>query len=251
MAYNIEKFDAYVVDPDLASRAKLKSAAMAVNEFGRISLVNSLRDAAAKLESGDRCDVCFISYAFSQADVTKFITESKNTHVGRDTAFVVLLKGRDQNNETVATNVLVGADGFLFEPYSVESLVGITKLARKIKGDRAEGRERVALTLLVQDLMKQLDLVVCMKTSGVSPTTSMKKLHELSDTIRALSDDKRAIYFEIVEKLFSEAQPSRKPTRAKYAGASERLRKKFEASESQKSLSSETGGPANGEEDKQ
>ena len=247
MAYNIEKYDAFVVDPDLGSRAKLKSAAMAVNEFGRISLVNSLREATAKLEAGDRGDVCFIAYTFSQAEVTKFITDAKNAHIGLDTAFVVLLKGKDQNNETVATNVLLGADGFLFEPYSVESLVGITKLACKVKGERAAARERVALTLVIQDIIKQLDLVVEMKSSGASPSTSMKKLEEMTASIRKLTNEKRDIYYEIMEKLLSEIPPPRKPVKAKYAGASERLRKKFETTSSP-SNPSPIGGSLDSEE---
>jgi len=223
------KYDSIIVDPDLDSRMRLKQAMASVYEFGKTVQVTNFQEAVHKLEGVEPFDVVFISYRIDQEEISAFIKRAKQAKIGQDAAYVLVLQTKNQDTSTVAKNVMVGADGFLFEPYSVDLLMEITHLSSKVKVERTDTREKAAIRLLVQDVMGQIDQVSYIKTCQMDVGTSMKKLRDLCSVFQNLESSKLNVYYESALKAFEEAPPPRNvPQHKKYAGVSSRIRKKME-----------------------
>ena len=223
------RYNALIVDSDLQSRMRLKQATASVVEFGDVDQIGSIRDALNRLASDKRCDLVFISHNFSSEESAHFIREGKKLKQGQDSAYVLVLKSKDQESSTVAASVMQGADGILFEPYSVEILVELAKLAAKIRRERGDARERVALNLMVSEIMNQLDLVAFLKSCEMETGRSQRKLGELCQVLHKLEQEKISLYYEVAVTAFEAAQLPKKAFQIKkYKGASDRVKKILE-----------------------
>ncbi len=223
-----EKFTAWVVDNDMAARMRLKQATSSVPTFGNVKLLNTLDETARSLESSGHVDVIFIARRFSQEEITRSVAKCKSTPGGRDSAYVIVLRTEDQDSNTVAQNVLLGADGFLLEPYSVDNLVEITRLAARVKQERSVEREQAAIRFLIQDVIKQVDRVAYIKACGFDVGRNLKKLKDMCAVFDDLLGDSKDLYYENAIKLFSEA-PVPEVVAKSYKGVSDRVRKRMEA----------------------
>ena len=99
--------------------------------FPTVHVANSLQEAERHL-SEEPIDIVFIAIREDGDVVNRFIKRLKQELAGRDAAYVLLLEGR-RNSVEIARTLLDGADALLLEPYSVESLHAISRLAEKIK----------------------------------------------------------------------------------------------------------------------
>ena len=223
------KYDAFIVDSDIDTRMRLRQATSSVPQFGKIHVFSSPRECTQKLQlGGDHCDVIFLSSKFEMSEVQEFIRLAKETKTGQDSAYILVLGARDQGSGVIANNVMIGVDGFLFEPYSVDQLVEITGLSAKVKRERSASRERIGLTLLLTDIINQVDLVAYLKSLGHEPGTSLKKLKDLTQGLAALSPESFQVYVELAIKLFSDAPIPKKAFKTEnYKGASSRVKKKM------------------------
>ncbi len=225
-----KKYDTIIIDPDLDSRMRLKQAMSAVYNFGKTYQVINLDESLSRLKTGtETIDVIFVSYRFPQDEITKFIQQAKETKNGQDCAYVLVLKSKDQDSSTVAQNVMIGADGFLFEPYSVDVLLEMTQLAARVKVERSGAREKAAINMLVQDVIGQIDQVSYIKSCKIDIGGSMKKLRDLCSFFQSLGPEKVSLYYDSALKSFEEAPvPKNVFQHKKYSGVSSRIKKKME-----------------------
>lgn len=228
MAVNPHKFDAILVDPDLNSRMRLKQATTAVPQFGVVQQTSTITEALSRMGSGDKCDVIFLSARLEQAEITSFIKKAKETKAGQDTAYVLVLKS-GADGATIAQNVIGGADGMLFEPYSVDYLYEITNLAARVKKERSDFREKAAIQMLVQDLILQVDQLAYLKSCSMDTTRAFKRLKESCDFVRGLSPESVQSYYDLAVDSFQAAPiPAQVSKYKKYGGASDRIKKRME-----------------------
>jgi response regulator RpfG family c-di-GMP phosphodiesterase len=224
-----KRYDTITIDPDLDSRMRLKQAMSSVYNFGKNFQSQSLDDARSRLGGSEPIDVVFVSSRYSQEDIKNFILKGKETKYGQDCAYVLVLQAKDQHSSSVAQNVMIGTDGFLFEPYSVDQLLEITRLAARVKKERGDARERAAVQLLVQDVINQLDQVAYLRSCSVESANGMKKLKDLCSMFHTLTGEKLDIYYQSAVKAFEEAPiPKAVYQPKKYGGVSSRIKKKLE-----------------------
>ena len=222
-------YSALVADPDARTRMLLKHATSAVANFKTVHLYHGLNQTLSKLEGDEHCDVVFVSYKFDHNEVRQFITTARETLQGRDAAYVMVSKMEEQDSTTIAEQVMVGTDGFLFEPYSVDSLIEITKLASRVRRERSEARQATALEFVITEFMNHINLIAYSKSMGLDVGRAMRKLREMSCFLHTLEDDSKQIYFNLVTDIFKNAPvPTRIFQRKKYTGASTLVRKKME-----------------------
>lgn len=222
-----KKYNAIVIDPDTQARMRLKTATASVPFFGEVRLQSSLDETLRMLNSAAHQDVVFIANRFEQKDITRFVKGGKETQGGQDSAYVIVLSTKDQESTAVASNVLGGADGLLFEPYSVDQLVEITELAARIKAERSQEREAAALKFLMQDIVKQIDRVAYIKSCGFDVGRNLKLLKDMCGVFETLDEATMALYYEIAAIAFESAPVPNYPKK-NYKGVSERVRKKME-----------------------
>ena len=223
-----ERFDAIILDPEVSARMLLKQATLSVSQFGEVSHYGTPKEAVGHLLTKVRCDIFFISHRIAEDDANTFMQSAKETAQGRDAAFVLMLGANDQNSATLAKNVIAGLDGFLFEPYSVDSLLEITKLAAKVHNERSSAREAAALALLIQQIIPQLDLLAELRKAGMEAGITGRTLRETCSVLAQLENESFAVYVDTAVRLFGMAPISKPKVLRQYAGPSKRLQRKME-----------------------
>lgn len=223
----MKKYESIVIDNDMAARMRLKTATTSVPSFGNVRMISTLHEAQSVLSASGHVDVIFISNRFPDREINPFIKSAKETGGGQDSAYILVLKTEDQESNTVAKNVLGGADGCLLEPYSVDQLVEITDLAARVKQERSQERQAAALRFLVQDTMKQLDRVWYLKSCGFDVGINMRKLKDMCKVFETLETESHELYLEIVVDAFEKAPLPAFPVK-KYKGVSDRVKKRME-----------------------
>lgn len=191
------KFSSLIIDPEMASRGKLRQAAHNVHTFARVLSLSNMEDGISKLQSDHRCDIVFISHNFQVNDIENFIQIAKTTTQGKHCAYILVGKAGSQNKHSVINNVFLGIDGFLFEPFSVDSLREIAEIAAKIKAKNSIERERAAIQLLAETLMGELDHIAKLKARGRDIKMSMLNFAMSCELIRNLNPDALELYYEI------------------------------------------------------
>lgn len=224
------KFESVVVDPDIESRMRLKQATASVHHFGRLVQATTLPEALEKIEASEfSFDVVFLSYRFSQEQLAAFVKSAKALKNSEDSAYVLMLRNENQDSTTVAQTMMIGGDGMLFEPYSVDYLVEITQLAAKVKKERSDARERAVIALLINDIIKQVDKVSYIKACNFDFGTSMKQLRDMCGVIAGLDQEKLPFYIKSAVEAFEAAPlPVELLQQKKYTGVSSRIRRKVE-----------------------
>lgn len=219
-----EKFEAIIVDPDIDSRMRLKQATTAVHNFGKVYQLNTPKEALEKLCSGERADVIFVSHRFDEGMVKDFIAEGKKSQGGQDAAYILVLKAKDQGGSVVAQSMLMGVDGMLFEPYSVDQLVEITQLASRVRKERSDARAEAAIKILVNEMMNHLDAVAGNLAKDLEAGRSVKSLKDAAATIPTDPEQFKK-YLDIGGEMFINA-PTPKTIfgRTRYAGPSKRIK---------------------------
>ncbi len=222
------KYNALIVDTDLDRRMRLKSATTSVVQFGKVNLLNDLDDAKNQISGGKAFDVIFVSSIFEQGPISEFIKSAKELEAARDAAYVLVLQTKDQESSNVASNVMIGADGMLFEPYSVDSLVEITELAAQVKKDRSLQREQAAIGFLLDDVLQQIDMLAYLKSAGYDVGRGIRRFKQMCSVFETLEKDSKQLYYNIAIEKFSNAPFPKKMYQKNYSGASKRVKERME-----------------------
>lgn len=223
------RLNCILVQDDMNSRMRLKQAMSSVVDFGQLNQLGTLPEALRELERDTICDVVFVSTSYEMKAIEEFITKAKTTKQGQDSAYVALIKSQSEGNTLIATLMMAGANGFLCEPYSVDNLVEITRIATKVRKERSEAREKAAITLHMKEVMNQLDLVAYLKQSGCEPGTSLRVLREMCETIQRRSGESLETYHRIAIDLFENADLPKQAFKTKvYGGVSSRVKARME-----------------------
>lgn len=226
----MQYFDSFIIDTDLEARMRLRQAMTSISSFKNAVQLGSIRDSIKKLETTfSPVDVIFISYRIDEAEVQQFISIAKNTVCTQDAAFILIKNSNDQNTSSIAASMLAGADGLLFEPFSVDQLVEITTLANKVKSDRSSAREAVALKFILSDVINQIDQAAYLKAMEYETAQCMKKLKDMCSVFQSLSPDSILTYQKLAIEAFESAPiPKMVFQKKKYVGNSSRVQKRME-----------------------
>ena len=225
----LRRLNCILVQDDINSRMRLKQAMSSVVDFGQLNQMGAFGEALKELERDIIWDVVFVSTTFDIKAIEDFIEKAKKTKQGQDSAYVALMKSQSEGNALIATLMMAGVNGFLNEPYSVDNLVEITHLATKVRKERSEAREKAAISLLMKDIMKQIDLVAYLKQSGCEPGTSLRALKDMCESIQRRSGESLETYLKIAVDIFENAELPKQAFQTKlYGGVSSRIKARME-----------------------
>lgn len=219
----------YIVDSDVERKLRLKQATTPVSMFRQTLLFNTLYETLSRLETDDGGDIIFLSTRFPEKDISDFISRAKQSKRGQDSTFVMVLAVKEQQSPKLPEYMLLGIDGFLFEPYSVDGLLETANLAIKIKRERKEAREKLAMTVMVKDVIKQIDSLSLTKKLGLTSSKVSARLEALNGSIKRLSPDSLQVFLSVlVEEMINAPLPEKMAQMQSYAGASSRVKKILE-----------------------
>lgn len=225
----MEQFEAVIIDPELEARTRLRQATLALPAFGKVVQAAGSRDAHERIKDLDRPDIIFLSYRLGEETIKSYVLEAKQASETQDSAFVMVLGEQSQASTTIASSMLIGVDGFLFEPFSVDSLMEITKLATRVKTERAAFRQRGAIKLLVAQIASQIDVVAQLRCNGHEGAISTRSLREMCTVLTTLEAPAKEYYYEtLVDQFGNLPVPLERSQTKLYNGASKRLRQRVE-----------------------
>ena len=224
----VNSFRAVFLDPDEAARARLKIATSSLDCFEALHGCGTFHDGLRLIQRYARVDLIFLSEKITPNKINEFIEIARRQPNCAAAVFIVI-KQSASSGLSPADAVLIGADGMLCEPFSVDNLMEVVKLATKLGQERELVRNKISITLLVTDAINQLDAAAYLMARGSNPGALLKSLRDLKKKIRALPEDYNALFQNIFMKLVDKTFPMTNSLATKiYEGASARVRKKTE-----------------------
>jgi CheY-like chemotaxis protein len=222
----MDNYCALIVDGNLEHRARLRLVMRASLLFPTVHVANSLQEAERHL-SQKPTDIVFLAMREDAEGISRFIQRFKQDPAGRDAAYVLLLEGR-RDSVVIARTLVDGADAILLEPYSVESLHTISRLAEKMKKERSRARMQVPLRLLVREIAAQLSQVARLEKSGASGSVSRGVLREMCSVLGELDQETLSLYFEVILDVFPKLPATHSSVHVPtYHGISQRVRNNY------------------------
>lgn len=226
-----KKYQAMIIDSELDSRMRLKNATAAVHQFGEVRQISKPREALAKLENmaPGEMDVVFLASSNDIQEVGTFVGQAKELPGGRDAAYLLVLKGHSQDKSIIAKSVIAGADGFLFEPYSVDRLVEITELSSKIRTQRGQEREKMAVTMTLNDIIPQIDYAALLLTCMMDATSALSKLKKQGAIFQNLPPESLDNFCNVARQIFGSVTKPRVQGDSKSRALMKRMADKMKA----------------------
>jgi len=222
------KFNLLIIMSDIDRRTNLKRAAYfnqsdADPIFNKIFTCTTLQEGLAGIDSHVmRFDVVIFSDDFHQEQIKQFIRRAKSL-VKEKMGYISVVKPRNRELTKITETLVAGVDGFLCEPYSVDTLKEITKLAEKIRRFNQEQRVLGAAQAMILVMLDEIDKLA--ERSKIAPPTDKgfsAKVHASARMLRTLSKDSRSQYMELLFKICAKRQPPL--LGSGYRGASRRVK---------------------------
>ncbi len=222
-------FHALGVDPDTSSRMRLKQATLAVPLFRDVGLFSHINEAFNKLEAaGSEYDVLFVSERLPENEVAHFVSQAKTFERSRDAAIVLLIAGSSATDSNAAQKLLEGFDGCLVEPYSVDALTEITRLAAVVKRRNWQDRQRVVINFLIQDIIKRIDRLAYIKQCQARIGEVLAQFRKTCAAFSEFDEFCLSEYFNAAADAFAKTAPYQGvPGYAEYKGVSTRIKKRM------------------------
>jgi hypothetical protein len=220
-----------VVDAQIESRMRLRAMASAVHLFDKVHQVNSLKEALSRLNTDLDVDIVLIASSFTENEVTGFIKEALLTEFGSDAIFVLVAKSKAEVTKRSSANQeqLVGPDGYVFEPCSVETLTGLSELIEPVRADRASNREMLSIQSVIQEIMTHLDHLAEVTRLEYDTSKAKEKLARKCRRLQKLNASALDRYFEMAIMQFNTARPAIIVDGAmRYTGKNRRVQGKIE-----------------------
>ena len=153
-----EQLNALIIDSRSGSRSRIREAIANTPLIENLTLSHGLRDALLHLEKlGMDYHIVFISSEFDISEMLNFVAKGKASTHGKNAAYVVVLKSRDQESNVMAHNLTNGVDGFLFEPFSVDQLQAIMELSHKIRVSNDDTRIKKSIEIVLFEAFRLVD----------------------------------------------------------------------------------------------
>lgn len=220
-------YDALLVDPDVKSRNNLKTVTTAVTSLRKSYNANTLSEAWSHLVGTQGCDIIFFNYKLGKDEITKFIARAKECPRGEECTFIIVLASDEQDNATIAGTVLMGAHGVLCHPYSADRLKEIAELATKVKGDCANNRKKVAIQMLLNEVIKEYDKLATYIARGFPYERAKKKFADKIKSLQSAQGEAFDSYIGVALDFFEKVPPP--APKEDYKGGSKRVKDKLEA----------------------
>jgi hypothetical protein len=219
-----------IIDERLTSRKRLREVCQSLGNFEHIDQVSDLHLAIPLLMKSQKIkNIIFISSGFDSEEISSFITNAKTIPSADEAAFIMMKRMDEELASSELELTILGAHGFLFEPYSNESLKDVCSLSLEVRKLRIQEKFCEHLKTLVNDILVVLNHIAFLQNSNFVYAPALKQFRRLTALTNALPEDQSAIYYKELEERLKNPPPSGPyPVRYKYRGKSIRARKRLQ-----------------------
>ncbi len=225
----LTKLRAYIIEPDLGARQRLRRTALDLLCYEEPKLFESPEKALLELVYESRCDIVFLSARLSLEDCFAYVKKAKQMHAGRDAAHVLVIDGAQRQQALLSRCLMAGISGFLAEPYSTESLAEMTTLARHVKVHNELERHNVAFGMIRLQINALLDLTAELTRLGFQPKRTHQALADACAVLKSLTPESFELFYCMLADALKDTPPSPAlPEDFHYSGTSNRVRQQIE-----------------------
>ena len=218
-------FSTLVVHPDLDARMRFKATATTLNCFRDLTLVSSLEEGKAKLESHKNVELIYLSSRYDQSVASQFIRSGKSGP-SKAAGYVLMVNGNQIKSQAMASYLMEGIDGVLPEPFSPESLQKSTERVSSV----IHGRKRkLAIEMYVQQAAEAVDKLAELHRKGLVAPNATKTLEDLHRVLSDVDEEEFSYYVSNLITVFESAKPFVPEqiiaAQKEYQGPSDRVRR--------------------------
>lgn len=205
---------ALVISPIMETRLPLQQLMERAQIFSAVETIQNLDEARTTLVTNQPFTHIFLSSTFSMPDVAKFIDWAKRRKPDQMLAFVLLLRPGQADSGNVANNMVMGIHGFLFEPFTLESIENVVNLSRTVSQKDSHMRMRAATGLMLTDMFPTE------KAHPDDPPENLwQRVNSTCERVKHLTG--QSVTMTVVQGLKKLSSAERVP---QYDGASKRVR---------------------------
>lgn len=230
-------YNALIVSPDSDLRARLKLAVhhdqtLGSRTFDKVHACSSLEEAVIHLADDPRFDVVLIPDNYEQSKIESFMERLK-TFQNEKYGLVLVLRGSFEDKASLADKFMSGIDGCLCEPFSVESLGEITRIAERVRKENEDARISSAAGLVIESALDEIDFKCAEQSEKKRENFFSTALRRAIGIFRNLSPERRDDYYDTLMKAVDKRTPAPPQAAAPdgdgYTGPSEIIKKRLEA----------------------
>lgn len=196
------KLEVLLLDNDLDTRMRLQHAISLNPDFGRDIQTNNFTEALEILRQEDRSlDLVFVANTNLQfQDIEEFIREARSLPGAQDAAFVVVFSSYEGKDDMITQVYAVGADSYIFEPYSADDFCRMANLAVRIGPRRLIDREVLSVAPLVREIVKLVDLMHSLLVRRCSIEKCRERLRAIGQRLAGFQKESQEVYFDHIEE---------------------------------------------------
>ncbi len=198
-----KKFDVLLLDNDLDARMRLQHAISLNPEFGRDIQTNNFTEALEVFrEQTKSLDLVFIANTNLQfQDIEQFIGEARTLVGAQDASFVVVFSSYEGKDELIAQVYNLGADGYIFEPYSADDFRRMANMAARVGPRRLIDREVLSIGPTVREMIKLIDLMHSLLAQQCSIEKSWERFQAIGQRLARFQKESKEVYFEYIQEV--------------------------------------------------
>lgn len=202
---------ALIVEPNLASRTRLRECLAQIIYKGKVEFARSPKEAIAILTEGNNpCDALFISSETERDQLVDFFAQTKEARPNKTPMLIVCLKSKQQDSTYVASLFMLGVHGFVKEPYSSQGLYELlssAQAASQVKIEKDSVKIEAVLRFMVSDACRHINAVAQNMVFGKPGGYAQKGLEASAKTIHQMAQE---IKVDAIERIlidrFSDAK---------------------------------------------
>jgi DNA-binding NtrC family response regulator len=199
-----------VIEAESERRARCSQAARENNSFKRISAISNPREFSVRISQGQVYDVVFIGCSVRVEHINDVVRVAK-AH-SEDCTCILVAGAHQQDALTLASTIMGGVDGFLYEPFSVDGLNQVAKIAQELKRVNNERRIKASIQLIIGEMLDTVDDLSFGKLAARRNSDSSGILGKLISTIQQFGNDSMPFYYEELVERSSERRVPIPPT---------------------------------------
>ncbi len=212
------------LDQKLSRFQRLKDAVQNYDYGVGVTCVSSVSAAFERLAK-TRYSIVVVAPEFEEEELKQLINAIPNLPGSQDTAVVMIISTQNsyEMEELMSIGLLLGANGFLKDPFSTQGVQETFKLTEVLKRERLEKRQRASLATSLREARRLIDNAALL--GGAGDGRILKLAEEVRTAIRGCEGENPDLYYRLVVGSFIRLTMMEGPlTSGSYAGSSKRVK---------------------------
>lgn len=194
------------IDPDHRGRMGFKQAAQIFGTVSSVVASCDLHEGLERLETGTSYSIVYLSSRFSKDALRSFIAAARETQYGSQSAYIVVVDTTENN--ILAEYALLGADGFLSEPYTSRAIAQSVIVAHTARVTRDYAPHQLPVDILIKAAIENFSSFVQSQAQPSTIGAAREKLLKTRQLVETLDAEGQQRFLErLAERLTLQVIP--------------------------------------------